>query len=181
MENVMNSTINYNSNLVQAAGGQVVRRKNIRSVITALIILVFGMGLIAFSGMVSDHASGSYIALIVFGAIGILTGGFMLLAGSKSHIYLPTLSKIHTISYYFEANRFPLVAEALQQGDFNVLKNLKKLDNSGIRLDLHCSADHQFTAAQVFMYVPYNYVPASPIHCQQEEKARELVEAFNLK
>lgn len=176
----MEPSKNFKANINDASQGQVVRQKDPKTASFSLLFLILGIAMIVGSGYVEDNTSTLYMSLLALGVIAVIGGGFRLLFGCKRYVFLPTKSPVDIESFFFEPTQLQTLSNAFESGEIQIIKSLKRKENTGVRVDVISSADNQFAATQVFQYIPHNYEPVTPIYCMYEGKAKELTRVFDL-
>ena len=78
-------------------------------------------------------------------------------------IYKPTQSPVSKKEYYFAADDFTTLTEALEHRHFSLTKKLHNLSDGNVKLVVLRSKDGKFVAAQVFHYLPFEFSPMTEI------------------
>lgn len=116
--------------------------------------------------------------LILLGIAGLVHGVYQIFHGSKTWFYKPTDSKVAQKEYYYLADDFNALTNAIEHHRFEVLKSLKRQPDSNVKLVVVSSKDGKFAAAQVFRYQPFEFKPETEIFVFKDADAEALMTTF---
>ncbi len=152
----------------------IVKRKNSKSVITSIGLILSGIAFYIFSTTIHDTTSSLYMFCAVSGFSLLFIGLLRLFVGGKETVYLPTKSPVKSYALYFESLSGDELVRLIEQGRFDEIRTARRKESGPVRLDVQRSRDDCFIALQVMQYVPYTYENVSCVHCFEQERASEV-------
>ena len=90
--------------------------------------------------------------------------------------YKPTQSAVNKKEYFFPADDFLPLKNAIEQGRFDNLKKLHRQSDGNVKLVVVCTKDDKFAAAQVLRYQPFEFKPETEIVVLKEADAAAFLE-----
>lgn len=87
-------------------------------------------------------------------------------------------AKKRTIEIHFNPVEKSKISGLLEKKDFRQLATIKPIDH-GTKMVITISRDHNYGSIQIFDYIPYKYVEASPLYEFTEGNAQNLFEELN--
>ncbi len=163
-----------NTDITSASAGKVIKKKDPRAVLFSVLLLLVSGAFMVAATYIEDRTSISYMSLMTLGIIGLLAAVFKLFFSSKRYFFLPTGSRVETDSLYIDPSELRSLGDELETGTLERLRKIKRLDNSGARLDVLVSSDRRFAAIQLFQYVPHYYEAVSPLYCYYDGDAQTV-------
>ncbi|MEG1649043.1 MAG: hypothetical protein RR277_04055 [Rikenellaceae bacterium] len=162
-----------NQTILSAHSKVLYKQINYRKASVSFLLLLMGVS-IAFmaSSIIKDTKSALYMTVVVLGIAMALFFLFKMLFFSREFMYAPTQSEIKDFTLYFNPEELQNLINSIETGSIAIFKKISDSTNSGVRLDILLSDDHQFAACQIYKYVPYNYEAASDVYTINEN-ARE--------
>lgn len=155
---------------------EVVKQNRISMVSIGFILLAVFMALWGFS--ITDPNS-SFSTFLLTTSVFMMIGGIVKLCmGRSCYFFTPTGSRIKQVTVYFDNKESRNLKDCLEQKRFDILKNLKRQVNTGVKVDAMIASDNRFVALQLSEYVPYTYEAVSPVMCYYENDARLFSDYF---
>lgn len=138
----------------------IVKKNNFANIITSLLIISIGIAVLFLAF--------PYAKLI--GSILILCGVIILALCRKKLVYNTTGARIVSYNFYFPLIEKEGVKQMCEKGDFSILKNGSK-DEQGLHMEVYLSNDGQYSAIQLYEYIPYKYQRCSPLYEYEGEQS----------
>ncbi|MDR1755771.1 MAG: hypothetical protein LBR65_02280 [Culturomica sp.] len=161
-------------NIEQATRQEVVKKNSI----SLLALVLFGIGVLCFLGAksIGDPNSALPTFLYTLAVCLLLVSIVKFFMGNKVYVFRPSGSKLKKETLYFDARDRQPLFNSIEEKQFDTLKRIKRLENTGIRLDVLYAGKREFAAVQLLEYVPYTYETATPVICYYGEDARKFIE-----
>ena len=128
----------------------------------SLYAILGGIVVIVIGTQTHFHEAVSYsMGLIGFLIVIFFTGN--ILSSPNEIIVTHSKQKLHKSQYYFTENQDNIISSYLQSGKLDSLIS-KASDVGKFMLIVYSTPDHNYYIAQLFKFVPYQYIPqSSPI------------------
>lgn len=149
---------------------------NMKAIVIAIISAVAGVA--ALLSIKSGDNAASLDMLMLLAGVGLI--GFSIVYAARKYkrvVYKPTKSGIEVKEVHFDGFARKKLVEILENRKFN-FSDVKHHQNGSVRLDLIRSKDGSFTAAQLFEFIPYSYVPVTEIYSFDQENGEQLWNSF---
>ncbi len=157
-----------------ATHGEVVKKSRL----SPAALVLFATGVLCFLGAkaIGDPNSALPTFLYTAAVCLLLVGVVKFFTGNKVYVFLPAGSNLKKERVYFDAKERQPLFDSIEDRRFESLKRLKRLANTGIRLDVLYAGNREFAAVQLLEYVPYTYETATPVICYYGEEARKFID-----
>lgn len=159
---MMTQTI-IDSTIFSSIHPDVSKRLSLPGVLFSIIMLLTGVFVFASVFRLHDKDSALSMALMVGGAAFVLFGLFRLFWKSKELVYLPTGSVAKELSLFFDLKYLDELSDAVTHNRFGCTSGVKCCGSGNVRMDIMLSQDSKFAAVQLFQFVPYSYMPVTPV------------------
>lgn len=155
-----------------AAHQDVARQMNISWVAVAVIVagVLCGVWGMTFEDPNSSMPTFLFTAAVLFG----LGGMIKLLVSRNGYVYMPTKSRLNPVTVYYDVHASDELQNALQMNRPEVLGQLKRVKDNGVKVHALVSADDRFAAVQVLEYVPYTFEAVTPVMYFKGDAARRF-------
>jgi hypothetical protein len=150
------------------------KRLHVAGLIFAAASLVLGILSFVSTFLLEHPSSAIGMTLMVLGLMLFVYGVFRLFNNCKQVIYKPTGGVIKARSIYFDLKDLHRLKELFEEKQFDRETGLRSSHSGNVRLDVLLSDCKGFAAAQLFQFVPYNYVPATDILYLTDDQAGAL-------
>ncbi len=173
--NIMATTQTIDATIFASTHPDIAKRTSVSGVLISSVMLL--IGILAFVSIfeLDDKSSTASMALMVLGTGLFLMGIFRLFWKSKEVIYLPTKSVAKEHSVFFDLKHVDTLMNFVNSGSFSTDLKIKSEASGNIRMDVMLSADKKFAAVQLFQFVPYTYLPITPVQYFTNEEASAVV------
>ena len=149
------------------------------NLLPSLILLIIGIITIFLGAKIVPNET-LKLLIVVLGFIIAAVGIVYLLknTGKNSgyYVYEPTKQRLKKYQIYLEAADAKKILSYINSNNFNGLKDLKKVANSGKLLDVRGTDDASIFLFQLSEYIPHNFVLASPVVVLQGSDAKLMLE-----
>jgi hypothetical protein len=78
-------------------------------------------------------------------------------------IYKPTGKKLKRFRFYVDPNFASMLKNHINSNQYTKIQEVKKCISSNYLMDVRATEDGHICLFQLMEYVPYNFVPASPV------------------
>lgn len=153
-------------------------RKQTRLSISALVVIIVGIVIGGIALLFDDLNSSIPSFLFTLSILLILGGVVKLLVSRTCYVYLPTQSRMKSATYYFDVRESDIIQDCLQMKRFDELARLERRHDNGVKVDILCAENGNFTAVQVSEYIPYTFEAITPVMYYSGEEARRLAVAL---
>lgn len=155
-----------------ATNRDVAKQVNISLVAVAVIVagVLFGLWGMTFEDPNSSMPTFLFTASTLFGLGGVVK----LLTSRNGYVYRPTKSRLKPLTVYYDVHASDELQNALQMKRPELLGQLRRVKDNGVKVQALVSSDNRFAAVQVLEYVPYAFEAVTPVMYFKEEEARRL-------
>lgn len=151
---------------------EVVKQTRI-SLVAAVSLLA---AIAAFVGAKAFEDPNSALPTFLFTASAflLLVGIIKLFTGRNCYLFRPTKSLLKPVTLYFDVHESDALQACMEMKRFDDLHQLKRLKDTGVKLEVMVAHDGKFAAVQLSEYVPYAYEAITPVMCYYGDEARAL-------
>ena len=172
----MENKFDYIDNVASVTDGDVVKKHT--SPVKAVVLLVIGAGVLYYGaahlgGTVSEMLSS---ALIIVGLIIVVWGIAAFFSKRDKYVYKPTGKALKKYKVYLAPNYSNKLYQMVEDGKFDDLKSLPRVQQSNLSVEALCGEDGQYVMLQVLEFVPYNDVPMTHVKVFQGEQAKLIAD-----
>lgn len=171
----MNNSQTIGATLFAAPHPDIVKRISVFSLICSVVLVAGGLGVFFSAFQLHDMTSSLSMLLMVTGTVALLWGIFRLFWKSKQLFYAPTGSITKENALYFDVKDKDKIVSLLEEETFPIAEHIKSVASGNLRLDVLCSQDSKFVAAQLYQFVPYTYDAVTKVHYFTGDKASALL------
>lgn len=176
----MNQIKTADVNLLSASHPHISKQTSVFSIVVSSFIALVGIGAILMALNLSRSASTLCMSLLTIGTILLLIAVYRFSWKSKEMVYLPTGSTMRKGTCYLDIADLQTMKDLLEQGGFELQKNVPVKMSGNARLDYMVSKDGKFAAAQLYRFVPYTYEPFSKVYYYTEADAASFTRRVNV-
>jgi hypothetical protein len=141
----------------------IVKKNNFTNITISLFIVLAG---IVITFLPFPHAK-------LLGSIMILAGIITLSLSKKTLIHSPSGNKIISYIYFFPLTEKGKIRSMCEKGEFEMLNSLSKTEQ-GLQMEIYISNDGNYSAIQLYEYIPYKYEVCSPLYEYEGERSQKL-------
>lgn len=170
----MSTVYALNPQALLASNSNVKETINQKSVLISLFIGLVAAGLIGTASMIEDTSSSLYLGIMTLAVILLGTALYRLLFKRKQLVYEPTGSRIVCGSFFFDKEQISSLQDKLIAGDVQEMEEITFKNSGNARLDFMVSADGNFTAIQIYEYIPYKFEMVSDIISYSDRKSHPV-------
>lgn len=162
------------SNNIQTTQLESIEKKlNISALSLAMLSAITGIVLFVLSAKMEHSMLSS--TMIFFGLIIIGFSIFLFFARAKKDTYTKTNSPVIKKSIFFETNDFINIKNALENREFQAIKNSKRIDEGNVQMYALFSKDKKFAAVQLLKYEPFDFIPHTDIIIMENDMAEQFI------
>ena len=155
---------------------------NTSSIIKGSLLIFAGIVVFMLPQFLNVNMERLNMTLIIAGATMFFIGLFIALSRGKKLVYKPTGSNIKQHFMFFDSKEKKRLIEIINdECFFTEAKDLCKLEDGKIRLDVLLSDDHKFASAQIHEYIGFNYEPVSETAYFCDESAQAVADFLGKK
>lgn len=151
---------------ILSSHSEVIKKQiNYKKATVSFLLCLMGVSIVFMaSSMFKDSKGALYMSTVVLGGAMALFFVARMLFSSREFMYSPTQSEIKDFTVYFKSDELQNLMYAIETGSTSIFNRIADSNNTGVRLDVLLSEDHQFAACQIYKYVPYSYEAASVVY-----------------
>ncbi|MCQ2307464.1 MAG: hypothetical protein MJ000_07870 [Bacteroidales bacterium] len=150
------------------------KKTNNVSIISGIVLLVFAAILFVLSRQVDNNLGSS--TEVFFGVVAVCVALYMFFAQREKMVDTTTNSVVSRDRIYYNASDLHEIKVALANKSFSGLRDVRRQPDGNVQLVFYFSHDHNYIAAQVQKYEPFEYKPCSEIYVFRGSDAEGLIE-----
>ena len=170
----MNTIYALNPQALLASSTEVKETIDQKSVLLSLLIGIVAGGVMGVTSSIEDTSSSLYLGLLTLAILLFAIAVYRLLFKRKQLVYHPTGSPITCGSFYFDKEQIHALQEQLIAESITDIEKIIFKKSGNARLDFMVSSDGNFTAVQIYEYIPYKFEMVSDIICYSDQKSHPL-------